>query len=64
VEAALAVCTIKVLIALGSALGTDGAAKVGTHAMTNASAVNQNTYFVLLVAILPLTLLNDLLNPS
>ena len=59
VDAALAVCTMNVLIALASVVGTDGTAKDGTHARTTVSAVNQNRYFVLGVAILPLTFPND-----
>jgi len=59
VDAAFAVCTINVLIALESVVGTDGAAKVGTHPITTASAVNQNRYFFLGVAIFPLTFPND-----
>lgn len=48
VDAASAVCTIKVLIALGSsgAIGT-GIATDGTHAMINAKVVNQNNSFFL-----------------
>ena len=55
VDAALAVWTIKVLIAFGSVVGAvAGDAKVGTHAMMSASAVNQIRYFVLGTAIMPL----------
>ena len=54
VDAALAVWTIKVLIAFGSVVGAvAGAANVGTHAMMSASAVNQIRYFVLGIAITP-----------
>ena len=62
VDAALAVWTINVLIALASVVGTDGTAKDGTHATTIVSAVNQNRYFVLGVAILPLSFPNHPLN--
>jgi len=58
VAATMAVCAIYVLIAFGFMVGTDGAAKVGTHAMTRASAVNQNRYFVFGVTIFPLSLLS------
>lgn len=44
VEAALAVCTINVLTALGSSVGT-GVAMDGTHAMTNTKIVNQSNSF-------------------
>ena len=49
VDAASAVCTIKVLIALGSsgATGT-GAATDGTHAMIKAKVVSQSKNFFLL----------------
>ena len=59
VEAALAVCTIIVPIALGSMVGTDGAARVGTHATTVTNAVSQNRYRFLGIAIFPLTCPND-----
>lgn len=55
VDAALAVCTIIVPITFGSVVGATGAVNVGTHAMISASAANQIRYFVLGVAIFPLT---------
>ncbi len=46
VDAALAVCTMNVLMAPGSSVGTgDGAEKAGTHAMTTARIVNQKKNF-------------------
>jgi len=46
VDAALAVCTMNVLIAPGSRVGTGGGAeKLGTHAMTTARMVNQRRNF-------------------
>ena len=59
VEAALAVCAIIVPIALGSTVGMDGAASVGTQAMTAARAVSQNRNLVLRIAIFPLAFSND-----
>ena len=47
-DAAFAVCTIYVLIAPGSSVGSGGAdEKVGTHAMTKTRAVNQSENFIL-----------------
>jgi hypothetical protein len=58
VAAALDVCTMNVPIALGSMVGIDGAANVGTQAMTATRAVNQNRYRFLGIAIFPLTFPN------
>ncbi len=49
VAAALAVCTIKVLILPGSAVGMDWAVSDGTHAMIRVSTVTQINSFVLCV---------------
>ena len=53
VPAAFAVWAINVLTALGSAVGK-GAANDGTHAITSATAVNQNRNFTVRVDIFPL----------
>jgi len=53
VEAALAVCTINVLTALGSYVAT-GAAAIGEQASTSASASSQTNIFLLRIDIVPL----------
>jgi len=52
--AALAVCAMKVLIALGLIVGTAGAPTDGTQAMITTSVMNQIRYFAFAVAISPL----------